>query len=293
MTAMGTDSWSLTATAFTRHLLTTGKSSQTVRTYVNALSLFWRWCEAIEECPSSADKDTVRAWLLHRSETVSATKVHSNLAGLNSYYQYLVDEGVRTDHPSKALKWKRGESMPTAPLDQPDVLALFRACDQERDRLFILLLVYSGVRITEFASMTGEDIDWHQGTITIKHGKGDVARQVQPAAEVMARLRSYLGLFPQGPLWRSLRDHNPMTAHQIRKRIYHITAKAGLSHIHPHRFRSTFACEFLDQFDGDIHALKGAMGHKDISTTARYAKAAELRRGLAKMQRFNLPGLTA
>ena len=208
-------------------------------------------------------------------------------------YAYLIEEGVRDDDPTKGLKWKRTETLPTQPLDMPDVSALLRACEQERDRLVVLLLVYSGVRITEFASMGAEDIDWDRGTITIKHGKGDVARHVAPSPEIMGRLHAFLGLLPEGPIWRSLRDKQPMKAHQLRKLIYRLTEKAGLSHIHPHRFRSTFACEFLDQFDGDIHALKGAMGHKDISSTARYAKSAELRRGLAKMRRFTLPGLTA
>ncbi len=98
-------------------------------------------------------------------------------------------------------------------------------------------------------------------------------------------------LIPQGSIWRSERHSSPMQAHQIRKRIYYIAKRAGVQDVHPHRFRATFACEFLDQFDGDIHALKGAMGHKTIETTASYAKSAELRRGLAKMQRFTLPGL--
>lgn len=281
-------SWTTASNGYARHLLTTGKSQETVRTYTSALSLFWRWCEAQEEPVDSADRDLVRAWLLHRSTTVSSAKLHSNLAGLRSYFTYLMDEGVRPDDPTKNLKWKRSESLPTEPLDLPDVTRLLRACEQERDRLIVLLLVYSGVRITEFASMQADDIDWAHGSIVIKHGKGDVARRVSPAPEIMGRLHSYLGLLPTGYIWRSLREKQPMKAHQIRKVIYRITERAGLEHVHPHRFRSTFACEFLDQFDGDIHALKGAMGHKDISTTARYAKAAELRRGQAKMKRLSL-----
>lgn len=290
---MDLHSWSTASLGFTRHLLTTGKSPETVRTYVSALSLFWRWCEEQEECPVETTREFIRAWLIHRSSLVSSTRIHSNLAGLRLFYAYLNEEGERGDDPTKNLKWKRTETLPTQPLDMPDVSALLRACEHERDRLVVLLLVYSGVRITEFASMDANDIDWQHGTITIQHGKGDVARRIQPAPEVMDRLHAYLGLLPSGPLWRSLRDKKPMSAHQIRKIIYAITARAGLSHIHPHRFRSTFACEFLEQFDGDIHALKGAMGHKDISTTARYARAAELRRGLAKMQRFSLPSLSA
>lgn len=277
---------------FARHLLTTGKSAQTVRTYASALSLFARWCAVMEECPESADKNTVRAWLMYRAESVSSTRVHSNLVGLRLYYDYLIEDGVREDNPTKGLKWKRTETLATMPLEMHDVAALFKACDNERDRLIILLLVYSGVRITEFASMTAEDIDWKQGTITIKHGKGDVARQVSPAPEVMGRLHAYLGLMPQGAIWRSQRHNTPMKPHQIRKRIYVVGRKAGIEDVHPHRFRATFACEFLDQFDGDIHALKGAMGHKAITTTSAYARSAELRRGLAKMQKFSLPGIT-
>lgn len=285
---MGLHSWTTASAGFSRHLLTTGKSPETVRTYLSALSLFHRWCEAVEECPSTADKNMVRAWLMHRATTVSSTRVHSNLVGLRLYYDHLIEDGAREDNPTKGIKWKRTETLATIPLDMPDVKALFRACNTERDRLIILLLVYSGVRITEFASMTAEDIDWRKGTITIKHGKGDVARQVAPSPEIMGRLHAHLGLMPEGAIWRSARHNTPMKAHQIRKRIYVVAKNAGLEGVHPHRFRATFACEFLEQFDGDIHALKGAMGHKAISTTSAYAKSAELRRGLAKMSKLSL-----
>lgn len=280
--------WGDTAAAFASYLLTTGKSRETVRTYSSAVAILWRWCEEREECAIAADKTLLRAWLGARAALVSSTRVHSNLAGLHCFYEFLIDAGLRDDDPSKGLRIKRTETLPTEPLSLAEIQQLLRACDNERDILIVLLLAFSGVRITEFASMEAEDIDWEKGAIIIRHGKGDVARRVTPSAEIMARLHSYVGFFHTGPLWLSQRQRQPMSAHQIRKVLYAMADRAGLPHVHPHRFRSTFACEFIEQF-GDIHALKGAMGHKSIDTTARYAKAVEMRRGQAMMKRLALP----
>ncbi len=278
--------WLTTARGFASFLLTAGKSKETVRTYSSAVSLFWRWCDEREMDPILAPRNLVRAYLTEQSERVSSTRVHSYLAALRIFYAFVVDAEWRADDPTKALRIKRTETLPTQPLDADELNALLRACSNERDRLILLLLCYSGVRISEFAGMAAEDIDWKNGTITIR-GKGDVMGQVAPHEVILGRLRSYLGLFPSGPLWLSQRDHNPLKAHQIRKIIYRIAENAEMKGVHPHRFRATFACEFIEQY-GDIQALKGAMRHKSIDTTARYAQAVERRRGLQKMRGLTL-----
>lgn len=278
--------WLSIAKGFASYLLTAGKSKETVRTYSSAVSLFWRWCDEREVDPIAAPRNLIRAYLTERGECVSSTRVHSYLAAMRIFYAFVIDAEWRDDNPTKDLRIKRTETLPTQPLDPDELAALLKACSNERDRLIILLLVYSGVRISEFAGMTAEDVDWKSGTITIR-GKGDVMGQVAPHEAIMGRLRSYLGLFPSGPLWLSQRDHNPLKAHQVRKIIYRIAENANMKGIHPHRFRSTFACEFIEQY-GDIQALKGAMRHKSIDTTARYAQAVERRRGLAKMRGLTL-----
>lgn len=278
--------WSTLAVPFRRFLITDEKTPETARTYVNNAGRYWRWCISHEACPETADKPIVQTWLAERRASVSSGRVHNDLAAVRKLYEWLMDTGASTVNPTAGLRIKRPKVLPTAPLEGIDVDQLLGACRHERDSLIVLLLVYSGVRITEFANMLPEHIDWRRGEIRI-FGKGEKERLVAPAEDVMDRLRLFLGLFYEGPLWLSLRRKLPMSGHQIRKVIYRIADEAGLANVHPHRFRSTFATEFMEQF-GDIQALQAAMGHESIETTARYAEYTKHRRGLEKMRRLQI-----
>ena len=279
------DSWALTASRFRGYLMTAGRSGQTFRTYSSNVHLFWRWCETNGEYAPLASRLLVRDWLNLRRDTVNPTAAYASLAALHAFFDCIVDLGQREENPTKGMVMKRTATLPTLPLSEGEIRVLFNACENERDRLIILILTYSGVRISEMTNIRLENIDWESGLITIPHGKGDKARVVSPAPEVMNRLRWIQGLFPEGsgPIWMS-HWGKPLAAHQIRKIIYEIAKRAGVENVHPHRFRASFACQFLEQNHGDIHALKGAMGHSDITTTARYAEAVESARGMDKMR---------
>jgi integrase/recombinase XerD len=59
-------------------------------------------------------------------------------------------------------------------LPEADIARIIAACDGERrlrDRAIILLLVRLGLRASEVARLSFDDIDWRQGSIRL-HGKG-------------------------------------------------------------------------------------------------------------------------
>ena len=148
------------------------------------------------------------------------------------------------------------------------------------------MLAATGLRISELAALDAKDIDWKHGTIQV-HGKGDKERRIAPNPEVMGRLHSFMGMFPEGPVWLSRHASNPLSAHSIRKVIYGIAARAKLENIHPHRFRSMFGTNFIEQM-GDLQALQGAMGHASPLTTARYTQWTKERRQLEQMRSLDL-----
>jgi site-specific recombinase XerD len=69
---------------------------------------------------------------------------------------------------------------------------------------------------------------------------------------------------------RKSNEHKHQWGTRFRQDALHYLEKvSGVAHIHPHRFRDTFAVDFLSN-DGDIRALSRLLGHKDIATTLRY-----------------------
>src|SRR5262249_42470443 len=107
-------------------------------------------------------------------------------------------------------------------------------------------------------------IDYPRGLILVQ-GKGSKERKVAPGWMVMEAIRG-LGI-SKGPVWRNtgghLRDRDRvLTSRGAKNNLYRIGQRAGVKHCHPHRFRVTFANQFLEQV---------LMGHANISETAHYA----------------------
>lgn len=275
-------SWGATSHEFHDFLVTTGRSEGTARTYISNLSLFWSWCTRHECLPQEVDREAIRSWLAERRQTVSAARAHNDLAALKLFYAFVRDLRLREDDPTENVRVKRDKRLPTEPLHGGELDTLLAVCKDERDRLILLMLAHTGLRISELASLRGDDIDWVRGEIRVI-GKGGKERRIAPNPEVLNRLHAFCGMFPSGHLWKSKRAGQPLSAHQIRKILYEIAERAKLEDVHPHRFRALFATTYVEQF-GDIQALQGVMGHESIETTARYSEYTRERRGLNQMR---------
>lgn len=277
-------SWTAVAREFRYYLKGLGRSDETARTYLSNVAGFWQWCIDRETDPRIAERQAIRRWSVERQEQVSSQRAHNDLAALRQFYAFAREEHWRDDDPLQGLRVKRVKALPTEPLSRQDLDTLLGVCTDERDRMIVLFLAYTGLRIAEIASLQAEDIDWQKGTVRLI-GKGNKERRIAPNPEVMRQLRAYLGMFPTGPLWLSKKQQRQLSAHQLRKILYDIAGRAKVRGVHPHRLRSFFATEYIDQF-ADIQALQGLMGHASIETTARYAEYTKERRGLDQMRRF-------
>lgn len=266
---MDLHSWTATAKGFERHLLTTGKTAGTVRTYTSDLRLFWGWCGEREldafECPAGALKE----WFAARVQEVSSSRAIGTLAALRCFYAWGMGEGLVTADPTKGLRVKRREHVPTRPMERDGFASLLKVCNCDRDRAMLMLMAHTGLRITELATLTPESFDWARKLIKI-NGKGGKQAYVAAPDDVLGMCRGLMGFFPVAGegIWRSEQKGRPMAAHQLRKIIYRLAEKAGIE-AHPHRMRSMFAVEHYKVYH-DIERLRRAMRHADITTTQRY-----------------------
>ena len=245
--------WNRVSGDFRSFLLSSSRSPSTARSYCASLLIFWRWCARYEITPFDADRSLIRAWVAERTQCVSGVRISVDISALRWFYKWLRDDHYRDDDPVAGIGAKRTQKLPTEPLSVQEYEALLGACDNERDRLILMMLAFTALRIQELANLRAEDINWERGELKIV-GKGDKQRPLAPMKEVINRLHAYLGMFPSGPLFIS-KYGNPLSEQQIRKIIYSVAEKAGLEHVHPHRFRAFYATEYMEQ-SGDIQALQ-------------------------------------
>lgn len=146
-----------------------------------------------------------------------------------------------------------------------------------RDKAIILVLLDSGIRAQELCDLTVSDYDDKRGRLHIRHGKGDKQRFVILGNR--ARKAIWKSLIERGKLKPAAPLFATQTAEHIqrdnlRHTLQRIAERANVDNVHPHRFRHTFAINFLRN-GGNVLLLKELLGHESIEMVMRYAHIAE------------------
>lgn len=154
-----------------------------------------------------------------------------------------------------------------------------------RDQAIIITLVDTGVRASELCALEVRDYNEAQGRLLVREGKGDKGRIV------------FLGQAGRRILWRYMATredagandplfptstNRPIDRNNLRTMLQRIGARAGINGITVHRFRHTFAVNFLRN-GGNLLELQEMLGHEKMETVRIYARLAEV--DLAAAQR--------
>lgn len=153
-------------------------------------------------------------------------------------------------------------------VDEETIQEVIKHAQSARDRALVLVLYYSGARISEVCGLRFRDL---RGlNVTFAYTKGSKVRTIPVPKTVMEAL---LGLRKPGdadttPVFRSFRDKpiNRGTAWFIVKQITDAAANAQIS---PHWFRHAHASHTLDA-GAPIHLVQKCLGHSNVATTSRY-----------------------
>lgn len=143
----------------------------------------------------------------------------------------------------------------------------------QRDRLILTLLFWSGLRAAELTGLYVTDVDTRAGTVLVRHGKGQKARVVPTAPTVGALSLEYLYSRPaySGPELLLSSDgangvRGPLTTDGLRQVLKRLCKRAGVPYLHPHAWRHGFAMLFLNE-GANLSAVSAMMGHSSTSVT--------------------------
>jgi integrase/recombinase XerC len=158
-----------------------------------------------------------------------------------------------------------------------ELRALLATCADDwlgqRDRLILLLLFYSGLRLGEVAALQVADLDAAALEVVVLRGKGDKARVVPMSPEVRPVLTAYLFQRPEhrSSLWLASDGYGGVAGvlkpEGIRQMIFRRCARCGFGRFGPHRFRHGFAMWMLNN-GVRMTTVATAMGHSDPAITA-------------------------
>lgn len=170
--------------------------------------------------------------------------------------------------------------LPPEVLTPSEALALIEACGDRthtavRNRALLAVLYRSGLRVGEALSLYPKDVDLDRSCIRVLRGKGGRSRTVGIDGGGLALLRPWLerrpalGLTDRQPLFCSMWGE-PVASGYVRRMLPRLARRAGvLKRVHAHGLRHTHAAELREE-GLDIGLISKQLGHRDISTTARY-----------------------
>ena len=122
------------------------------------------------------------------------------------------------------------------------------------------------------------DYEAERGRLHIRHGKGDKGRFVFLGDRARKAVWRYLvnrpGAKAGQPLFAT-GSGGAIERNNLRHTLNRIAKAAGVDGVHPHRFRHTFAVEFLRN-GGNVFELQQALGHEQLTTVQRYVRLAEV-----------------
>lgn len=188
----------------------------------------------------------------------------------------------------------RGKLMPPEVFTEDEVRALIRACSTRgvtghRNRALLAVLWRTGVRISEALELRPHDVDFKNGTVRVRLGKGLKPRttvlsdlDVLPLVERWLEERGKLQAVGQGaPLFCTLKG-TPTDPSYARHLLPRLAKRAGLERrVHPHGLRHTHAAD-LALAGVPVLAIQQQLGHHSLTTTASYLCKVGLRLDVAR-----------
>ncbi|WP_049945237.1 tyrosine-type recombinase/integrase [Butyrivibrio sp. AC2005] len=232
----------------------------------------------------------------------SSSAIARKMAALRKYFKYLIRYDYLTEDPTiKAVSKKTdNDNKEIRRLNEEQVKQLVKAVSEtnvdsyhsrmlseqtaKRDLAIIILLLRTGIRVSECVGLDLSDVDFETNTITIVR-KGGAADELKINEMIRNTLKDYISTErpvllqdeEDSALFISLK-HRRLSLRSVEKMIEKYGKKAGYNkRLTPHTLRRTFGTSLYNN-TGDIYMVASILGHKDINTTSKHYTAIDEKR---------------
>ena len=228
------------------------------------------------------DAAQVSGFLVGHLPALGRKSAQLTASSLRSFLRFLHAEGLTCVDLSAAVPafafWRQS-GLPQ-PLTPAQVQALIGACDPRsavgrRDLAVIACLLRLGLRCGEVAGLRLDDLDWTNGTLTVR-GKGNRVDLLPLPVDVGQALVDYLRHGRPATSQRvvfltAVAPFTGLAPNSVSCIVGRAARRAGLGTIHAHRLRHTAASATLNA-GATLEEVAHLLRHASPATTAVYAK---------------------
>jgi len=242
--------------------------------------------------------EDIEGFLAEAGEEVSDKTILNYHTALSSFYTWATSRRppIVREHLMRQIPRPKPEERTIEPFTEAEVRAMLnnlgtsKAYDrpgkrttshalrhEKRNRAIILVLVDTGIRSSELCDLTIADADLKSRHLHV-FGKGKKEREVRMSARTAESIWRYLTERPDASLGDPLfitDEDRKFTRHRLGRVIAAIAERAGVRNAHPHRFRHTFAVQFIRNH-GDPFTLQDLLGHTTMEMVRRYLHIAQV-----------------
>jgi site-specific recombinase XerD len=255
-------------------------SPKTIRAYHDDVAQFTEWLQSIRvdwDKPRRLGKQDIETFLHHLAgRNLTGVSRARKLAAIRKFFAFLHENGILQTNPAAAVKGARREEKEPAILYREQYKALlYEASESPRDYAIIMTFLQTGIRLSELATLTLEDVDFENRMLTVRQGKGRKDRQIPLVDEEVKALRNYLRyrateLIVDDDTLFLAKNGTSLNVSSVKAIVAKYVKKAGIrKRVSVHTLRHTFGAHKADKHMS-IATLQALMGHKKKETTFKY-----------------------
>jgi len=224
-----------------------------------------------------------QAELDHRGQRSSTRnrKTHS----IKTFFSFLDRHGVLQNNPALQLIPPRANKKEPRYLSEEEYRRLLRSCSHNaRDAAMIEVFLQTGMRLSELANLTIEDLELptritrdpdNTGAATVRR-KGGKLVTIPLNYKACQSLASWLRVWPKvgHPQVFISKFHTPISPRAIQYTITGYLHEAGISGASVHTLRHTMATHHVAR-GTDLKTVQETLGHASLQTTTIYVQLAK------------------
>lgn len=258
-----------------------GLRPDSISYYRQHLGLFRRYLVTVDktELVSEITREDINSFVDHEKKRgMKNTTINLRLRAARALFGFLKEMKYIAVNPMEKYPLLKVRDGNIETFSIPQLRRLLNAPDRRtftglRDYTFMLLILETGLRLSEVTAIEVDDVKLSEGQIFVRHTKGHLHRYVPIQAKMREQLRRYMkirGTCDTNRLFVTI-DGTPMSRHSLQKIVSKYGKKAGIKGVRcsPHTLRHTFAK--LSVMNGaGVFELQKILGHSTMEMVKTY-----------------------
>lgn len=262
--------------AFLDALLGKNRSSATLRAYRTDVLQFITFLHennvAITDVGDVGKVDVLEYLAALGKKGLSGVARARKVSAIREYFRFLEGVGVIQKSPTAGIDTPKREKHTRQYLRSDEYTKMLSlAGATPRDYAILQVFLQTGIRVSELANLTVEDIDFIKPAIRVR-GKGNQEREIALEKRGVQALKNYLTVRPESiseVLFLNYKDE-PISERGIRKLVVKYRKNAGITkRASCHTLRHTFATYKAEKGVSPFQ-LQQWLGHANLNTTQIY-----------------------